>query len=76
MIDPKQESKIGISLVSGREGGCGGLEKTSLAHIKVQPAMEILLFTESSFMTKIYVRQWSKIYVHQWSGVLLSPIQM
>ena len=42
--DVSQLSQIDI-LFKARGGS--GVKKTSLAHIKVQPAMELLLFTES-----------------------------
>ena len=39
-------SAIGLWQPLRREGG-SGVKKTSLAYIKVQPVMELLLFTES-----------------------------
>ena len=51
-----------------REGG-SGVKKTSLAYIKVQPVMELLLFTELQNL-----RLWRKYGASKF-GVLLSPIQ-
>ena len=51
-----------------REGG-SRVKKTSLVYIKVQPVVELLLFTD----IKIFV--YDKNMARQSSGVLLSPIQ-
>ena len=55
--------------MSVKARGGSGVKKTSLAYIKVQPVMELLLFTESQ---NLY---YDENIAHQISGVLLGPIQ-